>query len=144
MNDMVSTVRRSSRKDFPRLIECDPYAQAHTHRQCFIRAAVERGQCLVGLAGTVVHGFVIVEHNFFERGFVPLVAVAPEHRRHGAGLRLLAAAERECKTAKLFTSTNASNMAAQALLCKAGFRRCGFIEQLDEQDDELIYFKVVR
>lgn len=145
MNDsVVPTIRRSSRSDVPRLIECDPYAQAHTNRRVFIRASVERGECLVGVAGTAVQGFVIITHNFFERGFVPLVAVAPAHRRNGAGVRLLAAAEGECKTPKLFTSTNASNIAAQAFLAKAGFKRCGLVEQLDEQYHELIYFKVVR
>ena len=49
--------------------------------------------------------------------------------------------EQTCTTAKLFTSTNQSNAPMQALLNKLGYRQSGFIENLDEGDPELIYFK---
>ncbi len=59
-------------------------------------------------------------------------------------LRLLAAAEDACRTEKLFTSTNASNGAAQRLFASAGFVRSGQIEHLDEGDPELVYVKWCR
>ncbi|WZB72100.1 hypothetical protein WJ968_11125 [Achromobacter xylosoxidans] len=49
-----------------------------------------------------------------------------------------------CDTAKLFTSTNQSNVAARRLMAKAGFVPSGMIENLDEGDPELVYVKFVR
>ncbi|WP_371316411.1 hypothetical protein [Pseudomonas sp. B6001] len=40
-------------------------------------------------------------------------------------LRLLAASETACKTMKLFTSANTSNVASQRLIAKAGFFQAG-------------------
>jgi hypothetical protein len=45
-----------------------------------------------------------------------------------------------CRTDKLWTSTNLSNQPMQALLVHAGFRLSGFIENLDENDPELVFF----
>ncbi|WP_332862543.1 GNAT family N-acetyltransferase [Janthinobacterium svalbardensis] len=80
-----------------------------------------------------------MENRFFGHGFVSLVVVAPGQQRRGVGLRLLAAAEAACQTEKLFTSTNASNGAAQRLFASAGFVRSGRIDHLDEGDPELVY-----
>jgi RimJ/RimL family protein N-acetyltransferase len=47
----------------------------------------------------------------------------------------------ECKTPKLFTSTNQSNKPMQKLLGKTGFTFCGQIDALDEGDPEMFYVK---
>jgi ribosomal protein S18 acetylase RimI-like enzyme len=140
----MSLVRKASPGDVPAIVECDAYAQSHASRRSFIQAAVAQGQCFVAAAGSSALGFVVLTHSFFEQGFIPLVVVAQGQRRMGLGLQLLAAAQSACGTAKLFTSTNSSNIAAQALLFKAGFVRSGIIENLDSQDPELVYFKWVR
>ncbi len=46
-----------------------------------------------------------------------------------------------CQTDKLFTSTNQSNRPMQKLLEKLGYQPSGYIENLDEGDPELVYFK---
>jgi ribosomal protein S18 acetylase RimI-like enzyme len=89
-------------------------------------------------------GFAVLVYTFFSNGFIPLVVVAPLARRSHHGLALLADAERRCETTKLFTSTNRSNRAAQALFLRAGFVPSGQIENLDAPGDpELVYFKAV-
>ena len=50
----------------------------------------------------------------------------------------------ECRTPKLFTSTNQSNIPMQRLLATLEFARSGFIENLDEGDPEVVYFKRLR
>ena len=50
----------------------------------------------------------------------------------------------ECRTPKLFTSTNQSNFPMQRLLATLGFDRSSFIENLDEGDPEWVYFKRLR
>ena len=45
--------------------------------------------------------------------------------------------------AKLFTSTNQSNAAMHAFCAAAGFVRSGVIENLDDGDPEIVYFKAL-
>ena len=123
------------------MLACDAYAQAHPERGDAVRAAVGKGHCQVAIGNGQVAGYVLTHDDFFGHGFVSLVVVAPGQQRRGAGLRLLAAAEAACQTEKLFTSTNASNLAAQQLFASAGFVRSGRIEHLDEGDPELVYMK---
>ena len=42
---------------------------------------------------------------------------------------------------KLFTSTNASNVSMQRLCESLGYVRSGVINNLDEDDPEIVYFK---
>jgi len=49
-----------------------------------------------------------------------------------------------CRTPKLFTSTNLSNLPMQSLLAKLGYKLCGVIHHLDEGDPELVYVKFLR
>ena len=46
-----------------------------------------------------------------------------------------------CVGKKLFTSTNESNTPMQRLCEQLGFVRSGRIENLDEGDPEIVYFK---
>ena len=127
--------------DLPGLVECDDVAQLNLNRRQSIEAWVKRGECLVARCNGSLVGFIILEYGFFGHGFIPLVCVKRTDRRRGVGLRLLAAAECACQTVKLFTSTNASNVAARSLFKRAGFVRSGTIENLDADDPELVYFK---
>lgn len=136
--------REATAGDVHAMRECDAYAKAKPGRAGFLSAAVEKRQCLVAVEAGHVIGYVVLTCDFFENGFVSLVVVSPAHQRKGVGLRLLAAAEAACRTPKLFTSTNSSNLASQMLIEKAGFVRSGVIDNLDEDDPELVYFKRVR
>ncbi len=137
-------VRTAVAADLPAIIDCDAHAKSRESQCHLLDAATSGGRCLVAEAEAQVRGFVVLSHDFFEQSFIALVVVAQEFRRLGVGLRLLGAAESSCRTPKLFASTNASNAVAQALLESAGFVRSGVVENLDENDPELIYFKWVR
>ncbi len=52
--------------------------------------------------------------------------------------------EASCTTQRLFTSTNRSNAAMQAFLPKLGYIPSGVVDNLDEGDPELIFFKYLR
>ena len=62
-------------------------------------------------------------------------------RRQGITRLLFAAAESQCRTESLFTSTNASNSEALRLFEHVGFQLSGRIENLDPGDPELVYHK---
>ncbi|WFR76948.1 GNAT family N-acetyltransferase [Janthinobacterium rivuli] len=127
--------------DVAAMLACDAYAQAHASRGDAVRAAVGKGQCQVAIRAGQVAGYVLTHDDFFGYGFVSLVVVAAGQQRRGVGLRLLAAAADACRTGKIFTSTNQSNLAAQQLFASAGFVRSGQIDHLDEGDPELVYVK---
>ncbi|MEG1326034.1 MAG: GNAT family N-acetyltransferase [Janthinobacterium sp.] len=130
--------------DVDAMLACDAYAQAHPSRGEAVRAAVGQGHCQAAIRAGQVVGYVLTHGDFFGHGFVSLVVVAPGQQRRGVGRRLLAAAEAACRTEKLFTSTNESNLAAQRLFASAGFVRSGQIDHLDEGDPELVYVKFLR
>jgi ribosomal protein S18 acetylase RimI-like enzyme len=135
------TVQLALVDDLPGIVACDECAPSDPSRFRLLEGWVKRGECFVARRAGSLEGFVVLEHGFFGQGFIPLVCVKRSRRRQGLGLRLLAAAERECHTAKLFTSTNASNVAARSLFERAGFVPSGTIENLDTDDPELLYFK---
>jgi len=83
----------------------------------------------------------VLDYSFYDCGFIRLVYVRPDYRRHSVGSTLIQAMEERCRTAKLFTSTNQSNDSMRALLAKLGYVRSGFIDNLDPGDPELVYFK---
>ena len=60
--------------------------------------------------------------------------------QRGVGSALVRHVARELASGdRFFTSTNASNEAAQRLFARLGFRRCGTIEEIDPGDPEWIY-----
>lgn len=124
------------------LLACDDYARSYADRRTALRRWVDAEAVLVAERDGNVVGFVVLEYGFFGHGFVPLVCVRADARRAGLATELLAAAESKCRTPKLFTSTNVSNRAAQALFGRAGFQRSGAIENLDPEDPEWVYYKV--
>jgi ribosomal protein S18 acetylase RimI-like enzyme len=134
-------IRAATAADLSALVESDAYAEKHAQRRACLAAAIDRGECLAALAGPRPVGYILLNYSFFGRGFVPLVAVAPSMRRQGIAQLLFAAAESQCETEALFTSTNASNLEARRLFERFGFQPSGRIENLDAGDPELVYFK---
>jgi ribosomal protein S18 acetylase RimI-like enzyme len=106
-----------------------------------LNRALAQGECLVATESERIVGFVIRNNGFFGQAFVPLLVVAASSRRAGIGTALLTEAEVGCRRAKLFTTTNESNVAAQRLFVKCGYVPSGRIENLDDTDDELVYCK---
>jgi GNAT superfamily N-acetyltransferase len=86
-------------------------------------------------------GYAIFDCSFFGYPFIRVLMVHPEHRRQGIGVTLICAIEALCPPNKLFTSTNQSNVIMQQLCEKLGFVRSGIIENVDDGDPEIIYFK---
>ncbi|WP_312439437.1 GNAT family N-acetyltransferase [Janthinobacterium sp.] len=135
--DEIST-RLATPADVAAMLACDACWQSHAQRGECVRTAIGKGLCTIALRGGQVAGYVVLQDDFFGHDFVSLVVVSPLHRRRGIGLRLLAAAA-ACSRARLFTSTNQSNLAARAMIARAGFAPSGQIDNLDEGDPELVF-----
>lgn len=110
-------------------------------RRDYIAQAIHNGTCIVARSGREVAGFAVYENSFFGHCFIALVIVAPRFRRRGAARSMIQYIERCSPTPKLFTSTNESNIAMQRVCESLGFVRSGMIDNLDEGDPEIIYYK---
>jgi GNAT superfamily N-acetyltransferase len=109
-------------------------------REGFVRRAVMESRTLVSQIDEDIVGFC-VGASFFGFDFLELLFVAASHRRQGIGSALVEAWEERAQSAKLFTSTNSSNVAMQRMCERMGYMRSGVIENLDEGDPELVFFK---
>ncbi|MFJ7662340.1 GNAT family N-acetyltransferase [Lysinibacillus sp. NPDC097162] len=110
-------------------------------RKDMIIKAIEEKRCLIQRTHSGIAGFLIFTTNFFECSFISLVIVKPSERRKGVASSLLASFVSMAPTPKIFSSTNQSNLQMQKVFEEAGFNRSGFIENLDDGDPEIIYFK---
>ncbi|HEX8353770.1 MAG TPA: GNAT family N-acetyltransferase, partial [Pyrinomonadaceae bacterium] len=126
------------------LCSLDLIARRESGRREFIRREVVAGNCHVAVAGETVVGYGVLNYTFYHNGCIEMLYVHSEHRRRGAGAALLAHMESLCRTPKLFTSTNLSNLPMQSLLAKSGYELSGVIHNLDEGDPEIVYLKRLR
>lgn len=127
--------------DVEALCSFDQVARREEGRREFIRRSVAAGHCHVAADGREVVGYGVLTYAFYQQGFVEMLYVHPGRRRRGAGAALLRHLESLCRTPKLFTSTNLSNLPMQSLLNRAGYALSGVIHNLDEGDPEVVYFK---
>lgn len=136
-------IRLAVPADLPALRFVDPLMRADRDRAHLIRSSLERGECFVAVDDDDVQGFVILNYTLFGHAFVPLLVVAASERRRGLATALLEEAERQCVQSKLFISCNRSNLPAQYLFEHCGFAPSGQVENVDDDDDELIFFKAL-
>jgi len=139
----MTIIERASSEDFEHICALDETVHAGPPRRRFIGEACAHGRVAVARVDEVIRGFVISDESFFDQFFVRLVIVHPDFRRRGLATALMRAAELDCQTTKLFTSTNQSNIPMQQLCARLGFIKSGYIENLDEGDPELIYVKLL-
>jgi ribosomal protein S18 acetylase RimI-like enzyme len=134
-------VKKATEKNLESIWTLDCMVLGNSSRKDFLTNAVRADQCWIAQIGGTVAGFGVFEQSFYGHGFISLLIVHPNHRRRGVATALIRHIESICPTEKLFTSTNESNLTAQRVFEALGFVRSGCIENLDEGDPEIIYFK---
>jgi len=137
---MIGRVERASEDDLADVIAVDAAHHAPT-RIDYLEEAVKQHECYIAREGWDVIGFATLNKRFFGQYFIELLIIHPDQRRKGAATTLIRHIEKIVPAEKLFTSTNQSNSEAQALFEKLGFVKSGWIDNLDEGDPEIIYFK---
>ena len=136
-------VEQATGNDLEDICILDRMIIGDSRRWGFLANAIKAGQCLIARKEDTSVGFAILEQSFYGHGFLSLLIAHPNYRRQGVATALIGAVETLCPTEKLFTSTNQSNIPMQRLCEALGFVRSGWIENLDEGDPELVYFKRV-
>jgi GNAT superfamily N-acetyltransferase len=135
-------ITKATPKHLPAILELETMLignkEDHTE---LIKRSVKAGECYVALIDDKVVGAAILNYTFYNQGWLDLINVNPEYRRRGIGSALLKHLEKICKTSKFFTSANQSNVPARKTYEANGFVRSGYVDNLDEADTEIIYFK---
>jgi len=134
-------IRLANLADAEQISHFDHVARIDPGRDQFVRSSIGNGQCHVYEQGGAVVAYAVLEYSFYGNAFVSMLCVHPERRRKGIGAKLMRHIESLCRTDKLFTSTNESNQPMRKLLEKLGYQPSGRIENLDEGDPEMVYFK---
>ena len=135
-------IERATDDDLAEVIAID--AAHHPGRSEYLMEAVKAHECYIAREGWDVIGYATLNQHFFGQYFIELIVVHPNHRRKGAASTLIQHIEKIIPAEKLFTSTNESSSEAQRLFETLGFVKSGWIDNLDEGDPEIIYFKRVQ
>lgn len=138
------TIDTATLHDLEAICALDAIVLGQTARRHFLIQAISAGQNLVAKTVGTVAGFAVMEQSFFGQSFISLVIVHPRYRRNGIGAALMLHCEAICHSEKLFTSANLSNKGMHQLCKKLGYQRSGWIENMDEGDPEIIYFKKLK
>ena len=134
------SVRLATKDDVDEICSFDQISRQEKARVEFIEKAIRSKSCYVATSDQI-DGYAVLEYTFFENGFMSMLYVRSDARRHGVGAVLVQHLEKICETDKLFTSTNLSNQPMQSMLDKLGYKLSGIIHDLDDDDPELIYVK---
>ncbi|MCC6697390.1 MAG: GNAT family N-acetyltransferase [Candidatus Hydrogenedentes bacterium] len=136
-------VQEATESDLNSLCAIDRLVIGSSERRSFLSSAIASRHCYKAAINGEVLGFMVLEETFYGHAFISFLIVHPGHRREGIASALIEYAESIAPTDKLFTSTNESNVEMQRLCEALGFVRSGNIENLDDEDPEIVYFKQV-
>jgi len=138
-------LRKATSKDKVIVVDFDYRLDKDEHikfnREEKIKKAIMDDECFIILADNREVGFVIFDYRFFDQGWIELIIIDEEYRGKGIGGKVFDLICEQCKTNKVFTSTNSSNTRMQRALAKADFSFAGEINGLDDGDPELFYYK---
>lgn len=138
---MNVTIRTASIYDLTELVEIDSVADMEPARRLSISDWLRHDIVLAAEVEGRPVGYAVLNHQFFHQAQVEMLMVAAESRGRGIGEALMKEIEAVAHSPKLFVTTNESNHRMQRLLIRSGFRICGFINELDDGDPELVFFK---
>lgn len=134
-------VRQGIPADVQAVLDLDEVAARDPQRMSDLKFWIDGGSVIVAAKEGRLLGYAVLDRSFFGRSFIRMVYVAASSRRLGVGRALVQTAEVQAARPRIFTSTNASNTAMQALLAGLGYTRCGEVHGLDEGDPEVFYFR---
>ncbi|WNF38981.1 GNAT family N-acetyltransferase [Bacillaceae bacterium IKA-2] len=137
----MKTVVKANIEDLDKIVSRDSEVIGNTSRLSYFEKSIELGHCIIAKEDDDIVGFLIYDTNFFECAFISLVIISPSNRRKGFASLLLDYMMSKSPTTKVFSSTNRSNISMQRVFDSNGFMQSGIVENLDEGDPEIIYFK---
>ncbi|MEI5908001.1 GNAT family N-acetyltransferase [Bacillus spongiae] len=137
----MNNVVQANITDLDKVVYIDSEVIGNTSRRRIVKNAIDEKRCLIVKEMNDIVGFLIYDTHFFECSFISLIIVSPSKRRKGYASQLIDYMMSHSPTTKVFSSTNRSNERMKLVFEKKGFSQSGIIENLDEGDPEIIYYK---
>lgn len=138
----MNSVDQAKIEELGSIVNIDKEVIGNTSRRGYIEESIKLNQCLVAKEDDVIIGFLIYDTSFFGCTFISLLIVSPSKRRKGYATLLLDGLMGIAPTKKVFSSTNQSNISMQKVFDRNGFIESGIVNNLDDGDPELVYFKL--
>ena len=136
-------IRKAIQADAASLKELDTVVAHDPTKAERIDEWLEHDEVLVAELENKIVGYGVYNHAFFRQGQVDMLMIHSDYRRQKIGEQLLIALEQLCTTPKFWVTTNLSNQRMQRLLSRLGFKLCGYIDELDLGDPELVFVKLI-
>lgn len=130
-------------EELNKIVDIDSETIGNRGREEYIKKSITEGKCIVAQEDSDIKGFLIYNREFFEQSFIVLLMVSKKERKKGIASLLLEYFEKTVTTEKIFSSTNRSNEIMQKVFRKNGYVESGFIDNLDEGDPEIVFFKKI-
>ncbi|WP_064093482.1 GNAT family N-acetyltransferase [Rossellomorea aquimaris] len=137
----MNNVIQAQINDLDQIMDIDHDIVCDNRRKEYITNAIKDELCLVVKEGNLIVGFLLYHTYFFDCAFISLIIVSPTKRRKGYASTLLNHFVSISPTKKIFSSTNQSNEPMKEVFNVNGFVKSGVVENLDEGDPEIVYFK---
>lgn len=137
----MESLVKSQLIDLDEIVNIDREVIGNESRRKYIIKAIEEERCIALKNEFSLVGFLIFDTHFFDCSFISLIIVKPTERRKGFATSLMQYFISISPTKKIFSSTNKSNKQMQEVFKANGFIQSGVVENLDEGDPEIIYFK---
>ncbi|AJI25681.1 GNAT family N-acetyltransferase (plasmid) [Priestia megaterium] len=136
-------IRMATLNDLEKLVYIDSEVIGNREREAKLRESIKENRCFLGQIEDQIAGFLVYHKYFFGHLFIDLVIVRPTLQRHGIAKTLMKYVENVCPTNKIFSSTNKSNKKMQKVFNSLNYVRSGCIDNLDDEDMEIVFFKKV-
>ncbi|MBN3526563.1 GNAT family N-acetyltransferase [Paenibacillus apiarius] len=136
-------IEKATSLDLESICQIDSSVIGNDSRKEYLSESIEKETCIIARMDGNPVGFAVFNTSFYDNCFIWLVIVHPQFRRKGIASGLIQYVEKNCPTSKLFTSTNESNVTMQKVCEALGFARSGVIENLDDGDPEIVFYKSI-
>ena len=137
----MESLLKSQLNDLDEIVNIDREVIGGDSRRKHIKKAIEEERCIAIKNESSFVGFLIFDTQFYACSFMSLIIVKPTERRKGYATSLIKYFISISPTKKIFSSTNQSNKRMQEVFKANGFIQSGIVENLDEEDPEIIYYK---
>jgi ribosomal protein S18 acetylase RimI-like enzyme len=140
---MKINFRKAEIKDALSIKKMDTVLSSNPSRPEMIDSWLRKDIVIVAEIDHDIVGYGVINHEFFRQSQIDMLMIAKEHRGKRIGEMLLLSLEKYADTPKLFITTNLSNHSMQKLLFRSGYKPCGYIDELDPGDPELVFVKFI-
>jgi ribosomal protein S18 acetylase RimI-like enzyme len=140
---MPIKIRKALLKDALSIISIDTNVPINSSRGKMIEKWLQNDIVLVAEIDNQIIGYGVINHEFFRQSQIDMLMISKEYRGKRIGENILHSLEKFADTNKLFITTNLSNHSMQKLLLRIGYKPCGYIDELDPGDPELVFVKYI-